>query len=181
MSWLRRDKMPDVLLAAMAPEERILLSVRDTEGVLLAATRLALHLVAGEQHTRWGWELVSKATLSAGTLGLVVAAPVPEQVDGLQVTMDGPARSFRLERPHRLTDVVHQRVRRSVAASRYLERPGGGGWVALRRVPGRDGLQRQLRLDAGVSWPDPELSAAATRLAAELSGRPEALPGGEGH
>ena len=28
------------------------------------------------------------------------------------------------------TSAVHQRVRRSVAASRYLERPGGGGWVA---------------------------------------------------
>lgn len=170
LGWLgRRGELPESLRAALLPEEEVQFALRTDGGELLAVSRFALHLVLGEQHGRWGWESISKATLSAGTL-TVTAAETVAHLDGLWVTADAAPRTFRLTRPHRLTDVVHQRVRRSVAASRRLDRPAGGGWVALRRIPGRDGLQAQLRLDPGTRWPDPELAQAASRLAAELTG-----------
>ena len=64
--------------------------------------------------------------------------------------VDEPVREYRLAGRTGLTDVVHTRVRRSVAASRTCGYPGAGGWVVLRRVPGRDGLTRQVRLDPGA-------------------------------
>ena len=56
--------------------------------------------------------------------------------DGTVVLIDEPVREYTLSGRSGLTDVVHTRVRRSVAASRHLDFPGGGGWVVLRRVPG---------------------------------------------
>ena len=77
--------------------------------------------------------------------------------------VDEPAREFTLAGRSGLTDVVHTRVRRSVAASRHLPYPGGGGWVVLRRVPGRDGLTRQVRLDPGA---DPARPGSPTAVGA---------------
>ena len=68
-----------------------------------------------------------------------------------------------------LTDVVHNRVRRSVAASRHLPYPGAGGWVVLRRVPGRNGLTRQVRLDPGADVDTPGFVDAVLAVADELA------------
>jgi hypothetical protein len=69
---------------------------------------------------------------------------------------------------------VHTRVRRSVAASRHLPFPRGGGWVVLRRVPGRDGLTRQVRLDPGADAGAPGFVEAVTAVADDLSAVPAA-------
>jgi hypothetical protein len=59
-----------------------------------------------------------------------------------------------------------------VASSRHLDFPGGGGWVVLRRVPGRDGLIRQVRLDPGADAGAPGFAAAVTAVADELASVP---------
>jgi hypothetical protein len=93
-----------------------------------------------------------------------------DQVSGaVQVLVDEPELVFALATRSGLTDVVHQRVRRSVAASRHLPHPGAGGWVVLRRVPGRDGLTRQVRLDPGADAAAPGFAAAVRALADELA------------
>ena len=95
-----------------------------------------------------------------------VAGSLP---DGVDVLVDEPELVFGLATRSGLTDVVHQRVRRSVAASRHLPYPGAGGWVVLRRVPGRDGLSRQVRLDPGADADVPGFAAAVVAVADELA------------
>ena len=120
----------------------------------MAATRLGLWVVESSTSgdgpvERWGWNLISKATLAVRTLSLVRAEPVDTWPDGTVVLVDRPARRFTFAAPTGLTDVVHARVRGSVRASAHLDWPGAGGWVVWRRTPGIDGLTTQIRLDAG--------------------------------
>lgn len=167
-SKLKRVPLPPALTAALGPDEQVRLVVELVGGEWLAASRFGLWIVTGDSALRWNWDLISKARLVDRTLTVVVAVQLELLPSGLVVLVDQPPRSFELLGPHRLTDDVHSRVRRSVAASRYLAWPRAGGWVVLRRIPGRDGLTRQIRLDPGADVLAPGFLEAVAEIAVEL-------------
>lgn len=150
MMFGRRHRMPDRLRAALDSGERILAAVPTEGGELLVASRFGLWLVGDHDVVRWEWHLLSKVRLAGGSLHLTVAEELDPWPGGTMVLRDLPERTFLPVRSAKLTDVVHERVRRSVAASYHLQWPGSGGWVVLRRIVGRDGLTTQLRLDPGA-------------------------------
>ena len=191
MGWFRgRPAVPPRLRAVLGEDERLLGTAETAEGSVLGATRFGLWVLDGDGGVRFGWDRVATARLAGGRLTLVTVQSVDrwagpaalEQVStdpgrdargdpGMDVVRDAPPVQLDLLQPTRLTDAVHTRVRRSVAASGHLDDPAGGGWVAWRRVPGRDGLQAQFRLDPGVDPGRPGLAAAAAELAAVLDPR----------
>jgi hypothetical protein len=166
--WERRAALPPALASALGPDEQVQVVAQLTGGESLAASRFGLWLASGEIAVRWNWERVSKARLTARTLTVVAAEEVAVTPDGIVVLQDLPPREFELAGTSGLTDAVHARVRRSVAASRYLSWPGAGGWVVLRRVPGRDGLTRQIRLDSGGDAGAPGFLRAVVDTAEDL-------------
>ena len=139
-----------------------------TGGEVLAVSRFGLWLVSGDAAERWNWARMSKARLSARTLTVIAADEVGVTDGGIVLLADLPPREFELAGTSGLTDAVHARLRRSVAASRHLPWPGAGGWVVLRRVPGRDGLTTQVRLDPGSDSGAAGFLAAVAGTAAEL-------------
>jgi hypothetical protein len=143
-----------------------------SDGKLLAASRFGLWEVGDDRATRLGWEMVAKARLTDLVLTIIATRVIGQFADGTQVVVDEPAREYTLAARSGLTDAVHNRVRRSVAASRRLGHPGAGGWVVLRRVPGRDGLTRQVRLDPGADAGTPGFAAAVAEVAADLETDP---------
>ena len=172
--WPRRPASPPELTAGFAAEE-FALAVTPTQGTgWLAATRLGLWVYADAVAVRWGWESISRVVLRDRTLAVTVAALDSVWPDGTAVLVDRAPREFGLPGPARLTDVVNVRVRRSVAASAYLSWPGAGGWVVLRRVPGRDGLLSQVRMDAGADADAPGFATAVAQRLAALS--PSRMP-----
>lgn|GEM_PF-1289927 len=164
----RRAPVPQSLRAALDPDERILAIAWCTDGRVLAASRFGLWTVDDTLPQRWGWHLISKARLTGQALTVTVAEVIGQLSDGTQVLIDMPVLDFQVAEPSTITDVVHARVRRSVAASRYLPWPGGGGWVVLRRVPGQDGVTRQVRLDQGADPATPGFERAIGAVADDL-------------
>jgi len=169
VSWLRpTGRAPAALVAALGKDEQVMGLTPTQDGRILAASRFGIWLVDGDVAERWDWHLISKARLADRVLGLTVADQVDRWPDGTAVLVDRPEVQIRPERLSKLTDTVHHRVRRSVAASRYLPWAGAGGWVVLRRVPGRDGLVVQLRLDAGADPSAPGFAQAVTAVVGDL-------------
>ncbi len=171
LRWPRRRlSIPEGLTRALQPDEHVQVLAPLADGELLAITRFGMWLLAGDVAVRWNWETVSKARLAAGTLVIIAAEELAVTDDGMVLLRDLPARSFQLAGPTGLTDAVHTRVRRSVAASRQLPWPGAGGWVVLRRIPGRNGLTTQVRLDAdpGANGLPTDFLTAARQVADEL-------------
>ncbi|MET3807613.1 hypothetical protein ABIB25_004639 [Nakamurella sp. UYEF19] len=164
----RRIALPPALRAALDPDEEVQVLAELTGGDSLAVSRFGLWLTSGEVAVRWNWERVSKARLTDRTLTVIAAEEVGATAAGIAVLRDLPPRQFELAASSSLTDAVHARVRRSVAASRYLMWPGAAGWVVLRRVPGRDGLTRQIRLDPGADPDADGFLPLVVRTAAEL-------------
>ncbi|MEP6562752.1 MAG: hypothetical protein ABJD68_16960 [Nakamurella sp.] len=168
LPWQRRA-LPPQLVAALDSEEHIQVIADLLDGKQLAASRFGLWTVQDDKASRLGWELVAKARLTARVLAVIPTQVVDEFPDGTQILIDEPTREYMLAGRSGLTDVVHTRVRRSVAASRHLICPGAAGWVVLRRVPGRDGLTRQVRLDPGADAHAPGFAAAVTAVADQLT------------
>lgn len=164
----RRPTVPASLIPLLGPDERLLTAAACVDGTVLAASRFGLWVVGDAGPERFGWHLVSKARLTARVLTITAAAVIGQLDDETQVLTDLPVQEFELADRSDLTDVVHARVRRSVAASRHLPWPGAGGWVVLRRVPGRDGLTRQVRLDPGGDAGVPGFAEAVAVVADEL-------------
>ncbi len=164
----RRAPVPPALTTALGPDEQVQVATSLVGGELLAVSRFGLWLVSGENAIRWNWERVSKARLTGTILTVIAAEEISTSDEGLVLLSDRPPRDFVLSGTSALTDAVHARVRRSVAASQYLPWPAAGGWVVLRRVPGRDGLTRQLRLDPGANAYAAGFLAAAAQTAGEL-------------
>ncbi|MET0864225.1 MAG: hypothetical protein ABWZ98_07805 [Nakamurella sp.] len=169
----RRRALPPQLAAALDSAEPIEVIADLVDGKHLAASRFGLWTVADDKASRLGWELVAKATLSGRVLAVIATQVVDELADGTQVLVDEPTREYVLAGRTGLTDVVHTRVRRSVAASRHLSYPGAAGWVVLRRVPGQDGLTRQVRLDPGADLTAPGFAAAVAAVADQLAAVPQ--------
>jgi len=171
----RRQLLPRQLTVALDPEEQIQRTADLVDGRTLATSRFGLWAVDGAGAARLGWELVAKARLTGRVLSIIPTRVVDELADGTQVLIDEALREYTLVGRSGLTDVVHARVRRSVAASRYLPYPGGGGWVVLRRIPGRDGLSRQVRLDPGADVRAIGFAAAVAVVAEELASVPQSF------
>lgn len=169
----RRRVLPAQLTAVLDEDEHIQTLATCLDGKVLAASRFGLWVIEDEKATRLGWELIAKARLTARVLSIIPTQVVDQLPDGTQVLVDEAAREYTLAARSGLTDAVHTRVRRSVAASRHLEFPGGGGWVVLRRVPGRDGLTRQVRLDPGADAAAPGFVDAVVRIADDLAAVPQ--------
>jgi hypothetical protein len=180
--WWRRPALPDVLRSALDTDERILVTAPCEDGRVLAVSRFGLWVVdepAGPaaRADRIGWELVARARLTAQMLSVLPTRVVDRFTDSVdvhvdvdvEVLVDDSELTFALGTRSGLTDVVHNRVRRSVAASRHLPYPGAGGWVVLRRVPGRNGLTRQVRLDPGADVDAPGFADAVLAVADELA------------
>jgi hypothetical protein len=173
----RRNSVPQALSGRLDADELITAMAQTDDGRTLVTTRRGLWVVEQVGAERLGWERVAKARFELGVLTLVPLEDValPQDLDAAQemsVVRDGRPRDHRLGRPAKVTDQIHIRVRRSVAASRYLPWPGAGGWVALRRVPGRDGLLLQLRLDPVADQLAPGFLPAVRSVAAELRASP---------
>ncbi len=172
MRWRRRP-LPEVLRSALAADERVAVAAPCEGGVVLAASRFGLWVVSdpdgpAARANRVGWELIARARLAARVLSVLPTRVAGQLADGFDVLVDEPELEFALANRSGLTDVVHNRVRRSVAASRYLPFPGAGGWVVLRRVPGHDGLTRQVRLDPGADLAVPGFADAVITVADDL-------------
>jgi hypothetical protein len=172
----RRNPVLEALRRALPPADRILAGVRTLDGRMLAASRFGLWFVAEGAAECWDWHLISKARLADGTMHVTVVDVVETWPDGTVVVRDRPEVTIRPQYSTRLTDIVHQRVRRSVAASRRLDWPGAGAWVALRRVAGHDGLAVQVRLDPGADAAAAGFAAAVAAVTGELW--PAEVPGG---
>ena len=191
----RSPALPPALTAALGAQEDLQAVATCTDGTLLAVSRFGLWIVPGgssdltggaetptttpdgAEPERLSWHHISKARLAARVLTVTSARPIGTyeafgHPDGLVVLADEPERFYPLSVRSGLTDAVHTRVRRSVAASRRLDWNGAGGWVVLRRVPGQDGLTPQLRVDPGVDPQTPGLRAAAAAVATELAAAP---------
>ena len=164
----RRAVLPGALTRALGADEDVQVVASLVGGEVLATSRFGLWEVSGDEAVRWNWEYVSKARLSARTLTLTVAEEISRTDQGIVVLVDLPPRDFVLSGTNGLTDAVHSRVRRSVAASRHLPWPGAGGWVVLRRIPGQDGLTGQVRIDPGADVHAAGFLPAVTDTLAEL-------------
>lgn len=177
---LRQAALPAALKGSLAPEERVLTAARLDDGSdsVAAATRFGLWTVAGGEARRVDWHHISRARWTGGVLALTIADEVGTWPDGSVLLRDRPEVRIRPQRAGRLTDVVHDRVRASVLASRQLFWPGAGGWVVLRRVAGRDGLMVQVRLDPAAEPDVPGFSEAVGRVVAELWPADTPRPGG---
>jgi len=191
--WWRRRALPEVLGSALDRDERIAVTATCEDGRLLAVSRFGLWVVSGPATSaaradRIGWELIARARLAARVLSVIPTRVVgrlagePDGADGavdglvdglVDVLVDEAELTFGLSARSGLTDQVHSRVRRSVAASRHLPYPGAGGWVVLRRVPGRNGLTRQVRLDPGA---DVDVPGFADAVLAVADGLAETMP-----
>ncbi len=185
MRLFRRSiRLPDPLRRTLDADEVVLAYSVAVNGVAVAATRQRLIVLGraaagqpsreqdpavpdpGDSPSSVYWSEIAKARLADGVLSVVPLEKVASLPDGTEILRDGDPLTFTFGRPARLTDQVHSRVRRSVAASRHLPWPGAGGWLTARRVAGRDGLVLQVRLDPGA---DP--AAAGFVDAALLAGR----------
>lgn len=160
--FLRRVPLPAGLSSVMERDETVL-SIADLEDGQLAVTRFGIwHLPndgsAVELADRIGWETLSKAHWDGKVLGLKIADVLGE-LGGAQWIQDRPRRRFAVVEPRKVTDIIHTRTRAAIVSSLHFDVPGGGGWLVLRKVPGRDGLVPQVRLDPGTD-PGPEDVAA---------------------
>lgn len=168
LPW-RRRALPAALASALERDEHIQALAECADGKTLAASRFGLWVVDRDQADRIGWHLIAKARLNGRVLAITPTRIDGRLDDGTDVLVDEPVREFTLAARTGLTDVVHTRVRRSVAASRHLPYPGSGGWVVLRRVPGTDGLTRQVRLDPGADVRAPGFAETVAAVTVELA------------
>ncbi|WP_371856806.1 hypothetical protein [Gandjariella thermophila] len=168
MSWWRRlvDRatgraLPEGFTGELAAEEYVIGVAGLRGGGHLVATSHGLWLPHGEGYRRLGWHLISKATWSGGALE-VTEAEETGTAGSAVLLRDLPVARFVLAEPGRVPEVVQRRVTESIRSRHHQELPGGGAWFVQRRVPGRDGIVLQVRVDEGT---DVEL---VRRIASEV-------------
>lgn len=138
-----REGLPEGFAGTLEPDERVLAAAEP-----LVATSAGLWLPTDDGLRRLGWHLVSKATWHDSTLVLVEATEVDE-IDGAVLLADRRPARYRLDKPAKLPEVVHERVTGSIRSRHHRELPGGGAWFVQRKVPGR-GIVLQVRPDPGT-------------------------------
>jgi hypothetical protein len=150
-----RDAPPAGL--SLEAGERVLAWCRSTDGQVVAGTRDALHLPEG----RVPWEQVEAADWDRDTSVFRVA----------EVGAWGQARpehTFTLDDPHRLLQLVRERVTASVVYQRHVPITGRRGLrVIARRAPGgRAPLTWVFEYDESIDPDDPAVQDVADRALA---------------
>lgn len=141
---------PPALIAALRPDEQVLASAQEAAGGWLAVTRYGIWKLPVDRDPQLiSWSLISKATWQAPILQLI-RAEVDGELAGAELIVDRPPFNYEIARPGKLTDLIHSRIRAGIISSVHHDVPGGGGWLVVRRVPGRDGAIAQVRLDPGT-------------------------------
>jgi hypothetical protein len=150
MAWFRRSPMPESLSAALGKDETALANAKLEGGGWLAVSRFGLWVAEDDGAiARYDWPLVSKARWSAPVLEVTVA-DIVGRIRSADRIADRAPRTFTLASNSKLTDEVHRRVRSGIVTADHHDLPGGGCWLVRRRVPGRDGVVLQVRLDPGT-------------------------------
>lgn len=158
------DGTPTGFAGTLDPEENVVAHAAVTSGGHLVATSRGLWVPTEDAPRRIGWHLVSKATWGGDAL-VVIEAEETGTAGEAVLLADRPPRRFALTAPGKLPKAVHQRVTGSIRSRHHQELPGGGAWFVQRKVPGRDGIQLQVRPDPGT---DP---AAVKRVATEVAAK----------
>jgi hypothetical protein len=161
---LRRTPVPAGSVGRLEDDEDVL-AVAEVRTGHLVATRFGMWVPGEDGPLRLEWHLVSRATWDGATLEFTVAEQTGTA--GYAVLLaDVQRRSYALADPGRLPQVVNQRVTASVRSAHRRELPGGGAWFVQRSLPGRSGVQLQVRVDPGT---DPDVVAdVAAAVAAAL-------------
>ncbi|WP_111765384.1 hypothetical protein [Nakamurella deserti] len=170
----KRPAPPAALTAALAPGEEILASAQEAAGGWLAVTRFGIWKLPVDAAPKLvPWTLISKVSWQAPILH-VVRADVVGELAGAELIVDRHPYNYEIAEPGKLTDTIHARVRSGIISSTHHDFPGGGGWVVVRRVPGRDGPTVQVRLDpgTGVEAARPWLAGPVAEALAPFRGEP---------
>jgi hypothetical protein len=156
--------LPDGFTGRLEAHERVLASAEVSGQGWLVVTSSGLWLPDGR---RVGWHLVSKATWDGDALS-VIEAEEQETAGDAVLLRDLPVRRLPLPAPGAVPEQVHKRVTDSIKFRHHRDLPGGGAWFVQRGVPGRDGVQLQVRPDPGT---DPDsVRQVAGEVAARLRG-----------
>lgn len=115
----------------------------------LVATRVGLWVPGDDRPTRIPWHLISRATWDSSALELTVAQ-VTGTAGAAVLLTDVERRSYEIAEPGELPAVVNARVTATVRSAHHRRFAGGGAWFVQRRVPGRDGVVLQARIDPGT-------------------------------
>lgn len=152
MAWLRRSRVPREFAGLLGPDEAVLAATAVTGGGLLVGTRRGVWQISAGNETPqlYGWQTISKARWQPPVLELTVSVTVGSLGEA-ELIEDQPPLRFEVGERSKLTDLVHSRVRGGIVSSEHHLVPGGGAWVVVRRVPGRDGVVVNVRLDPGTS------------------------------
>lgn len=167
MGWLARlggrAVAPGGSVGSLDPDEDVL-AVAAVRAGHLVATRRGLWVPEQVGPQRLLWHLVSRATWDGAALELTVAEETG--VAGRAVLLaDVQRRRYALDEPGTLPKVVQQRVTETVRSAEHRVLPGGGAWFVQRRVPGRDGVLLQVRVDPGTD------AAVAAQVAEAVAAR----------
>jgi len=149
--WRRltgRGELPDGFTGRLEGFERVLASAATSDGHLVI-TSLGLWVPVAGGYRRIGWHLISNARWDGRALHVTEADEAGTAGEAVLLT-DRPASRYPLPAPGHVPQLVHGRVVRSVEASERREVPGGSALFIRRRVPGRDGVQVQVRPDPGT-------------------------------
>jgi len=134
----------------------------------LLVTSLGLWIPDGAGARRVGWHLVGKAAWRDGVFTLTESEETGRAGAAVVLTDREPVQ-FALPEPGKVPKQVRLRVDGSVRGRHRHEFPDGGAWFVWRKVPGRDGVELQVRPDPGA---DPALvEAMAAEVAAKLANR----------
>ncbi|APU16883.1 MULTISPECIES: hypothetical protein [Actinoalloteichus] len=142
-------KLPASFTGTLETDERVLAVATTKGGGAVVATRLGLWLPEVSGSRRVGWHLISKATWKDGSL-TVVEAESAGAAGEAELLTDLPPRRYAIAEAGRVPEAVLKRVNASITSRHHRELPGGGAWFVQRRVPGRDGVLLQVRIDPGT-------------------------------
>ena len=158
----RRRILPAAHRPAFDPHERVLAWAMTSSDQAVIATNLGLWWGGA----RTGWHEISKARWD-GTVLTVITSQVVEQREGYDVIVDEPPVRMVIEDPGHLPHQVHLRVTGSVQHPRQFAL----GWLAARRVPGKDGLSWIVRYEPGVDRSSAEVVAETDTIFKETCWR----------
>ena len=145
---LRRHAAPVGSTGELAPGEDVIAVAAVRTGHLVA-TRVGLWVPGDGAPVQVPWHLISRATWDGTTLELTVAEETGTAGDAV-LLVDVQRRSYAVDEPGQLPSTVNERVSATVRSAHHRILGGGGAWFVQRRVPGRDGVVLQARLDPGT-------------------------------
>jgi hypothetical protein len=167
LSWRRSSLIPRI---DVARGEKVLAVTQASDGSILAGTRDAFYVSAGDDTRRVPWEQVEAADWDrdTDTFRLSEVGTWGEQ---------RPVHTAVLTEPGRLLELVRERVTASVVLQRHVAVSGRRGLrVIARRAPsGAGGVQWVYEYDEGVDPDDPGVGDLA-RATLESMRREVGLP-----